>query len=192
LTRSFASRFQLRFDQPFLVFDQNSITQKSILLKRTFNNSDVFDIISSTSSVKVLFARNPLSRFCTAWGQKFRVGGEYEQHKEEWLSNWPELEKYEKNNTANLIGFGDFVDFFQNMTPSDFNSHWNTIQDSCDICNFPYEFIVKEETLDADLLVIAHEKGLQLPKSFFESMHGKSSNSNSRRNYANWEVRFFL
>lgn len=28
---------------------------------------------------------------------------------------------------------------------------------------------------------------MTLPRNFFETMHGKSSNSNSRRNYASWE-----
>ena len=69
-----------------------------------------------------------MSRFCTAWGQKFKVGGEYQLHRQEWLKNWPDLERYEKQNTANVIGFDGFVDFFQNSTPGPFNSHWNTIQ----------------------------------------------------------------
>ncbi|CAG5094673.1 Oidioi.mRNA.OKI2018_I69.XSR.g13765.t1.cds [Oikopleura dioica] len=80
---------------------------------RTFTNEDLSSILSSENALRILFVRNPMSRFCTAWGQKFKVGGEYQLHREEWLKNWPYLERYEKENTANVIGFDDFVDFFK-------------------------------------------------------------------------------
>ena len=105
----------------------SSKTADPFPFQRTFDSDDLSEILSNPESMRILFVRNPLSRFCTAWGQKFRVGGEYQQHREDWLSSWPDLRQYEKENTANIIGFGDFVDFFQNVTPTEFNSHWNTI-----------------------------------------------------------------
>jgi hypothetical protein len=61
---------------------------------KSFSENDIDSILSNSTSLKVTVVRHPISRFVSAWAQKFQVKGEFDQHRDNWLETWPKLEDY--------------------------------------------------------------------------------------------------
>ena len=74
------------FSEPYQASYKNEIT--------SFSQTDINKIVSSDRSLLVAVTRHPLSRFTSAWAQKFRRGGEFDKGRNQWLNQWPELENY--------------------------------------------------------------------------------------------------
>ena len=129
------------FSEPYQASYKNEIA--------SFSQTDINKIVSSDRSLLVAVTRHPLSRFTSAWAQKFRRGGEFDKGRNQWLNQWPELENYLLNEQmqtthrfemlilkrplpikiiANVffrITFNDFVNFFtEKSSPQKFNPHW--------------------------------------------------------------------
>lgn len=128
------------FSEPYQASYKNEIA--------SFSQTDINKIVSSDRSLLVAVTRHPLSRFTSAWAQKFRRGGEFDKGRNQWLNQWPELENYLLNEQmqtthrfemlihhpisikriANIffrITFNDFVNFFtEKSSPQKFNPHW--------------------------------------------------------------------
>ena len=74
------------FSEPYQASYKNEIA--------SFSQTDINKIVSSDRSLLVAVTRHPLSRFTSAWAQKFRRGGEFDKGRNQWLNQWPELENY--------------------------------------------------------------------------------------------------
>ena len=74
------------FSEPYQACYKNEIA--------SFSQTDINKIVSSDRSLLVAVTRHPLSRFTSAWAQKFRRGGEFDKGRNQWLNQWPELENY--------------------------------------------------------------------------------------------------
>ena len=158
------------------------------------------------SRYEVTVTRHPLSRFASAWAQKFQKNGEFDKNKKEWLTKWPQLTEFDLlNDSTHRISFKSFLNYFiQKSSPQKFNPHWRlasgwhkqtnncfvsilNFSDACEVCKRPYEYIVKEETADSDLIYLTWKYKLDLPDSFFVTMKGKSRSSNNLRSYTSWD-----
>ena len=129
------------FSEPYQASYKNEIA--------SFSQTDINKIVSSDRSLLVAVTRHPLSRFTSAWAQKFRRGGEFDKGRNQWLNQWPELENYLLNEQMQTthrfemlilkrplpikiiangflrITFNDFVNFFtEKSSPQKFNPHW--------------------------------------------------------------------
>ena len=177
----------------------------------SFTQSDIDSILTNQNALKVTVTRHPLARFASAWAQKFKEFGEFDKGKEQWLRDWPGLKELLINGTTHRIPFDSFVDYFLSIGPNKgrciqfcqiklksqiyhllvkFNPHWRLASDSCEVCSRPYDYIVKEETADSDIIFITNKFNLTLQSSFYSSMKGKSVMSNNGRAYTRWEGRF--
>ena len=95
---------------------------------KSFHQSDIDAILSAEDSLRVAVVRHPISRFVSAWAQKFRTKGEFDQHREEWLKKWPKLDGYLSVGVraTHRIRFSKFLEFFETCTtPAKFNPHWS-------------------------------------------------------------------
>lgn len=127
--------------------------------------------------MKVVVVRHPLSRFVSAWAQKFQTKGEFDLHREEWLRKWPKLNDYLVSGgmTSHRIGFAEFLDFFQTWTsPQKFNPHWSLAGEACAVCSRPYQWVVKEETIDSG-------KGFLINKILLKRLEVRVVNSSSKQ-----------
>ena len=168
--------FWQRPSQPFVPSEYNAFLA-------SFSQADVDQIVQASNVMSVVVVRHPMSRVVSAWAQKFRAKGEFDQHRDEWLLKWPKLADFltTSTTTSHRISFQNFLQFFlESSTPSKFNPHWNLASDACQVCHRPYNWVVKEETIDSDLLFLTHKFNLTLPQSFFKTMKGKSASSNTR------------
>ena len=83
-------------------------------------------LVANEYPFSVTVTRHPLSRFASAWSQKFQKGGEFDKHKEDWLSKWPQLTDFDLlENTTHRISFKSFFKYFlEKSAPQKFNPHW--------------------------------------------------------------------
>lgn len=153
----------------------------------SFTQTDINEIITDQSALRVTVTRHPLARFASAWAQKFRANGEFDKGRADWLRQWPGLAPLLLNGTSHRVAFGSFLDYFLTIGPNHFNPHWRLASDSCQVCSRPYDWVVKEETADSDLIFLSHRFNLKLPDSFYTQMKGKSAMSNNQRAYTNWD-----
>ena len=83
----------------------------------SFTQSDIDSILANQNALKVTVTRHPLARFASAWAQKFKEYGEFDKGREQWLRDWPGLEKLLINGTTHRIPFDSFVDYFLTVGP---------------------------------------------------------------------------
>ena len=102
----------------------------------SFTQSDIDSILANQNALKVTVTRHPLARFASAWAQKFKEYGEFDKGREQWLRDWPGLEKLLINGTTHRIPFDSFVDYFLTVGPNkercfDFRFSTDALKLSC-------------------------------------------------------------
>ncbi|ELT90888.1 hypothetical protein CAPTEDRAFT_228104 [Capitella teleta] len=105
---------------------------------------------------KYLFVRNPLDRIISTWREKLLTKNIYMPTKALQI-----IDKYRKPGFAPKNGsvfekvpqFSEFVAFVANHNGTR-DPHWSTIEQLCEPCRVRYDYIVRVESLDDDLVDI--------------------------------------
>eukprot|EP00475_Leptophrys_vorax_P010821 TRINITY_DN17391_c1_g2_i1.p1 TRINITY_DN17391_c1_g2~~TRINITY_DN17391_c1_g2_i1.p1 ORF type:complete len:342 (+),score=19.17 TRINITY_DN17391_c1_g2_i1:3-1028(+) len=148
------------------------------ILSRESSEAKVIRFLTRPDFFKFTFVRNPFTRIASAYLNK-HVNGGYPHNRKYWNERFfngiaPYEALMRRQNGSDFIQFGDFMWLLKIMAQhrlSRMDPHAKPQINLCKLDRIRYDFIGRFENLDADVVKVMHQFGLEEKEAFSEG-HG--------------------
>ena len=134
------------------------------------SNDEILSLSQNPIFTKVLFTRDPFERLVSAYMDKFvhtyeppyaddavMIIKKYRNFPNDVMPAWIQRYKFDQDTLQDIrdpLTFQEFLQFILDGNKLHLSTHWDPISDMCLVCKIQYNYIIKYETINEDMLCL--------------------------------------